>query len=336
MFDIITFGSAAKDIFLRSKNLKVVGEKKFVTGKGLCFSFGSKIDVENIAFTTGGGGTNTAATFVNQGFKTAYCGVIGKDKAGDEILQELKGLGIDTGFVKRISSKITNHSVILSSFSQKERTILVYRGASGEQTKKDIPWPKLKAKWFYLAPFSGQQVLLSEMLVNFAKKNRLKIAMNPSIAQLSLPQAALKRILSKVDVLILNREEASFLTNLPYKNEVEIFKKLDAFVPGICIMTKGSKGVVVSDGKLLYKAGSLGMKAVDFTGAGDSFAAGFVSGLIQSKGSIEYAIQLGMANGGFCLTQLGAKKGLLKKNQKWRKVKVQKEICSLNNRCLLK
>src|SRR3989344_3445955 len=97
MYDIITFGSAAQDINLKSKAFKVTkDDKDSVTGEGICLALGSKIDVEDIKFNSGGGGTNTAATFAKQGFKTAFCGTVGDDIAGKEIIDELKKLKINT------------------------------------------------------------------------------------------------------------------------------------------------------------------------------------------------------------------------------------------------
>jgi len=137
--------------------------------------------------------------------------------------------------------------------------------------------------------------------------------------------------MKKVDVLILNQEEASFLTKIPFNKEKEIFRKIDKFCPGIAIMTKGPLGVVVSDGRYIYKAKALKTKAIDMTGAGDAFASGFISGLIKKKGNIEYAIQLGTANSAACLKEFGAKKGLLVNNQKFEKVKIFKEKCLETN-----
>jgi len=324
MFDIITFGSATRDIFLKSDNFRIVGEKKFVTGKGLCLSLGSKIDVDDIFFSIGGGGTNTAATFASQGFKVAFCGMIGKDRAGEEVMRELDDLRIDKSFVFKTEKKLTNHSVILTS-RKKERTILSYRGSAGELLKKNIPFSKLKAKWFYLAPLSGKLSQLTENLVNFAKKKGIKVAINPGQSQLSLPRKQLERVLGKVDIIFLNQEEASLLTKVLYKKEKEIFSKLDKMVPGICLMTKGRLGVAASDGRYLYQAKALNINPLDWTGAGDSFASGFLSGFIQSKGSIEYAIQLGIANSASCISKFGAKNGLLRKKDRWKKVKVKKE-----------
>lgn len=335
MFDIITFGSATQDIYLRSKKFQPVSKKIFITGRGICLNLGSKIEVEDIFFFSGGGGTNTAATFSRQGFRVAYCGMLGNDCFGNSIIKELKELKIDISFIKKTENKLTNLSVFLT-YPGKERTILVYRGASDILLKKDIPWGKIKkTRWIYLAPFSGELAGLTGELVNFAKKNKIKVALNPGYSQLTLPPKILEKILNRVDVLILNREEASLLAKIPYRKEKEIFQKIDKLCPGIVIMTKGKEGAVVSDGKYLYRAKSLGLKFVDGTGAGDAFGSGFISGLIQ-KNNISFAIQLAMANSGRAITEWGAKEGLLKKGQKWQKVKIVKQLCSENGLCQIK
>ena len=63
IFDIITFGSATWDIFLRPKKFSVQGRpasgwqvvksKKFIIGKGVCFNLGSKVDITDICFASG-------------------------------------------------------------------------------------------------------------------------------------------------------------------------------------------------------------------------------------------------------------------------------------------
>jgi len=337
MYDIITFGSAAQDIHVKSKAFKVLkDEKDFSTGEGLCLALGSKVDVEDIIYSTGGGGTNTAATFAKQGFKTAYCGAIGVDVAGLEVVRELKHLRIDTRFVVKKKDKHTNHSVIISNTGD-DRTILVYRGASDMLGQKDILWKKMRTKWIYLAPLAGEQLNIFGEIINFAKKNNIKVAVNPSKQQLSLPIEELKNIFSKVDILFLNQEEASFLTKVDFAEENEIFKKIDEICPGIAVMTKGGEGVVVSDGKYSYSAlPNPERKIVDTTGAGDSFASGFLSGYIRFSGDIVKSIQLGLGNSEGNLSQVGAKTGLLGKKDDFKRVEVTKQLCTENNLCITK
>lgn len=326
MYDIITFGSATRDLFLKSKDFKTLKHKKFITGQGLCLDLGSKVRVDDLFFSTGGGGTNTAATFAKQGFKTAYLGRVGDDPGGKAILEELNKLGIKT-FVLIDKNYNTAYSIILS-VSSKERTILVYHGASHELEKEDIPFSQLKARWFYVSGLSGKSARTLLPIVNFAKKNKIKVALNPGSTQLKLGLKGLKIVLSAVGVLILNQEEAALLTNLPFNKEKEIFKKLDKFVPGIVVMTKGPRGVVVSDGKYIYQAGIFKeRKYIDRTGAGDAFGSGFVAGLIRT-GKIEEAIRLGSANATSIVEYLGAKNGILTKqdfkDKRWKRLKIVK------------
>lgn len=323
-FDIITFGSATQDIMLRLKKLTILKYgKSFTSGEGVCFPLGSKIDIDQILFTTGGGGTNTAASFALQAFKTAFCGTIGQDVSGQNIMNELKQLKVDVSLVTKTSEDITNHSIIITGEGQ-DKTVLAYRGAAGLMDKTTIPWKKLKTKWLYIAPLTGLLCDSFDDLVMFANDKKIKVSVNPSIVQLASPNFL--DIIKKVDVLILNQEEASFLAKIPYADEKEIFQKISNLCPGVVIMTKGGEGVIVSDGKYVYSAKPrLGRQIIDTTGAGDSFAAGFLSDYIRYNGDIERAIQLGIANSIGCLSQVGAKNGLLKKGQAFERVEVVKE-----------
>ena len=312
MFDIITFGSATRDNFLKLKkgNHQILNTNKFITGKGLCFSLGSKIELENLVISTGGGGTNAAATFALQGFKTAYAGKIGQDKRGEAVLEDLKKLGIDVCFVKKDKNLSTAYSAILCSEPGKAN-ILVYGGACHFLTRKEIPFDKLKARWFYLAPLKKKLLDSFAPLVNYAKKNNIKVMANLSQEQIGMGNRKLKPILAKIDILSLNQEESSLLTGVPFKQEKKLFRKLDEMIKGIAIMTKGRGGVVVSDGKNIWSASSLSVPSIDVTGAGDAFSSGFLSGFIKTN-DVSFAVKLGIANSVSCIQKIGAKNGLLK------------------------
>src|SRR5437016_2994726 len=106
MYDIITFGSATQDILVKPKKVtKLKYEKNQASGQDICFPMGSKIDVEDIQFLSGGGGTNTAASFALQGFKTAFCGSLGSDISAKAIIEELKKLSINTSLIQITKEK---------------------------------------------------------------------------------------------------------------------------------------------------------------------------------------------------------------------------------------
>lgn len=329
MYDIVTFGSATRDTFLRLKkeNYRILEEREVQEGKSLCFPLGAKIFIENLQVASGGGATNTAATFARQGFKVACLSKVGDDKRGEAVIEELKKFKVETQFIKKDKKYPTAYSVILSA-PIGERTVLIYRGACHSMELADVPWERFKkVKWFYLAPLSEKSVQLFEPLVKFAREHKIKVTANPGSGQLNLGEEVLKPILSQVDVLILNKEEAALLTKIPSQNQEMMIKKLNSLVGGMVVVTKGREGSVISDGKYVFEARAPSILPLEKTGAGDAYGSGFLSGLLQ-KNDIEYAIQLATANATSCIQKVGAKNGLLKKGDwgSWPKVKVIKKL----------
>ncbi|MBI5079261.1 carbohydrate kinase family protein [Candidatus Wolfebacteria bacterium] len=329
MYDVITIGTATRDVFSTSPLFKIVKDPKhlqkmgFPTGEAQCFALGGKIEVGAPVLTTGGGATNAAVTFARQELKSAALVKIGDDESASAIINELKKEKIAPfAVVKKNAS--TAYSTILLAPSG-ERTILVYRGASEDLKTDEIPFDNLKARWAYIVPGKIPFAVI-ENIVNHFSKNKTMIAFNPSKHFIEMGLKKLKPLLTKIKVVILNREEAASLTGVNYENEKEIFRKLDEAVAGIAVMTDGGKGVLISDGHAIYSAGVFKEKFVaDRTGAGDAFGSGFVAGLAQKKENcrkglcrpfnIEYAARLGSANATSVIEKIGAKAGILTKKE---------------------
>lgn len=322
MYDIVSIGSATRDVFISTDKFKSLDVADFSVGKGLCFPLGSKIEIKKIVFTSGGGGTNAAVTFAKQGLATACIGVTGKDINGQEVLNELAKEGVETKYFQKHDDDFTAYSVILvDSFG--ERTILSYKGEGQHFDANKIDFGQLQTKWLFLDSLGGHYDLL-EKAVNWAVVNNVKLATNPGGKELKHGLEKLRPLLKIFSIVIMNQEEASDLTGIDYKKEVEIFKFMDKVVGGIFVMTKGPDGVVVSDGKNVYRAGVPNSPVVERTGAGDAFSSGFVSECVRS-GDVFRAIQFGTANASSVVTQYGAKAGILKKNDwgPWPLVKVE-------------
>jgi ribokinase len=314
MFDVVTFGSAALDTGILISKANIRKDEKSIAKQAYCFNLGSKIDIPAVYFGLGGGGINTATTFKKQGFKTAYCGTVGNDILGEQIIKYLKNQNINFDFVKKTKLKQTNNSVILDNPNQ-DRTILVYRGASELLEKTDF-FSKLKAKWFYLAPLSGKLSHLTWEIISCAQKSKAKIVANFGNSQIKSNQKEIKLWLSGIDVLILNQEEASLLTGINYGYEEKIIKKLNLLHPGINVMTKGEQGVTVTANNKIYQAKTKPFKVIDETGAGDAFGSGFISGLMRQKSMVD-SICLGLTNSKYALKEQGAITGLLSKKDNY-------------------
>lgn len=320
MYDILTIGTATRDVFLRSSVFKPIKDQHFTSELGFtgnmaeCLAFGGKIDIECPVMTTGGGSTNAAVTFARYGLKSAAIISLGKDEHGKAILSELKREEVRpiASYSKDLQ---TSYSTILLS-PDGERTILVYRGASDYMGR--VGGAHLKSKWAYIVP-GAIPLPRMKALIGRLKSEGARIAMNPSGHYIKLGITALADIFKDLQVVIMNKEEASSLTGLPYEDGSAVFKKMDELVDGIVVMTDGPNGVSVSDGRMIYKAGIFKEKVlVDRTGAGDAFGSAFVAGLIDKEFSdvnIKYAIRFGSANATSVVEYIGAKAGILTKSK---------------------
>lgn len=309
-YDIITFGSASEDILIFSDDF---------FKKEIRLLLGDKVDIDGMFVKSGGGGTNAAATFSLQGFRTAFCGSVGNDCASFLIMLDLKRFNINTEHVGILKNMPTNRSVILSG-KKMGRVILTHRGASG-YWPQNFDLKKISSQWFYLAPLSGRVAQKTLAIVEYAQKNNIKTAINPGKEQIKMFKNNLKKILSGVDVLILNKEEAQMLFSM--KEQENIFQRYRRLAKCYVVITDDKRGAVVFDKNNMWKVGIFNIKVADKTGAGDAFGSGFVSGLIKTNDPV-YAIQLAVSNSHGCIQKWGAKEGLLGKNDIWKKIQVKK------------
>ena len=311
MYDIISIGSATRDVFIQADAVKVKADADSKTGQALCLNLGSKIKIDKIVFTTGGGATNTATTFARQGLKSACISLVGDDPEGREIIRTLEQEGIDVSFIKKHADDVTAYSVVLVDKGG-ERTILSYKGEGEHLGQVDIPFDRLATEWLFISSLGGNLDLLKET-ISWAKANEIKIATNPGGTELAHGAETLGPIYGEIDILVMNQEEAADLTGISFDSEQAIFEALDKMITGVVVMTKGPKGVVVSDKKSIYRAGVPDSPRVERTGAGDAWSAGFVSEFILRQ-DIEKAIQFATANASSVVTQFGAKAGILRKD----------------------
>jgi sugar/nucleoside kinase (ribokinase family) len=310
MFDIITIGSAAQDVYLFSKKFKVIRDKRAITGESECFAFGTKIELDHILFEVGGGATNTANTFKRQGLKVACLGRIGNDGAGEEVKKFLKKTGI--GDLLIIDKKDRTAQSVIFLAANGERTILVYRGAAHHFKTSDVNLQKIKnTKWLYISSLAGNTQLL-EKIVSFAKKNHIKVAVNPGKLEIAR-RNALQRIIKKVDLLLVNREEAITLLRSSKTDDRSLLQNIRKLCPGIVVITKGAGGSAAILNRQQFRVIIKPVKAVDTTGAGDAFGSGLLAGLIKYRGNIKKALLLASQNSAADVLQIGAKHGALGK-----------------------
>jgi ribokinase len=297
-FDVVTFGSAVKDIFLSTDLADM--------GKFIAYPIGSKILIKEMRFDIGGGVTNTAVAFSRLGLKTGFIGKLGDDGNGKEILRMLRKENVI--FLGKVVKGMTGFSIVLDS-KENDRTILTYKGINDHISMSDIRLKNLKTKWLYCSSLLGQSLDSQLTLARAMKKKGVKIAFNPS-SYLTERKELIDHFLMMVDVLILNKEEAEMLTK-----KKDLLQGLHDITGGIVVITDKDKKILAYDGKKKYFLIPNKVRVVERTGAGDAFASGFVAGQIVGR-SIEDSLKLGLAESESVIKYFGAKNNLLKMNFK--------------------
>jgi ribokinase len=311
MYDVITVGSATVDVFVDTTSelitIKSVNSKNNVIQEEelLAYPAGAKILIKHLDFQTGGGGTNTAVALRKLGLKVGYIGKLGRDDGGKKILALLKKDKID--FLGTSAEGMTGYSIILDSIEQ-DRTILAYKGIIDTLTLKDIRLSKLKTRWLYFSALVDNSYKVLEYLADYAKRNNIMLAFNPSSYLAEKGSRYLSKALRNTNLLILNKEEAEFIAG---KGSIkDLLCTLATFGPKIIVITNGKEGAYSYDGKTTLFIKAHKVKVIETTGAGDAFAASFLCGLIK-KNDIRFALQLGIANSEAVISGRGAKVNLL-------------------------
>lgn len=308
MYDIITIGSATRDIFAKTAAFDVRKNAHLAGGLEGCLPLGAKIDIKDMIFDTGGGATNTGVAFSCLGLKTAAVCRLGRDFGGQEIVRVLKQAGVETKFITYDPKIRTAYSIILLT-KMGERTILVFRGASRTFGHTSIPWKNLKSRWLYVSSLGGNLKLLKQIL-DMAQKNNIKVGWNPGGLEIKMGFAKLKPLIEKVEVLIMNEEEIATLMDFDsLKNSLKILRYLPRLA---LVVTQGKNGAIAATKQKIISAPSFGKKVVNTTGAGDAFSSGFIAGLWKWN-DLSLALRLGILNSGRVVAKMGAKNGLLTK-----------------------
>ena len=327
MFDIVTIGSATVDVFVQSNSANVVSvAAKDRNTQFMSYPYGSKLEIDEFSFAVGGGGINTAANFVNLGFKTSSIVKIGTDFYAQAIQKQIEDAKIDSSNVIQTSDETSGFSIILLSF-QGDRTVLAHRGTNATIKKSEINFDVIKnAKWLYIAPLNGETNEVLDEIADFAEKYGTNMAINVGTTSIKRSKNHLEKVLSTAEVVIMNLEEASMYTDIVVRPDtkdvkysdckihpdiITMLKTLKSTNAKIIVITDGKNGVYAYDGEFFYTCPEFPAKVVSTLGAGDAFGSTFTATLEKFGENIETALKYASVNAASVVENFGAQEGFL-------------------------
>ncbi|PIF03365.1 MAG: adenosine kinase [Draconibacterium sp.] len=226
---------------------------------------------------TGGSAANTINTLSSLGGETGYLGKIGNDELGAVFAQEMNDKKIANHLI--VTEETTGRVISLVT-ANAERTMATYLGAAANLQIDEINESIFKSfSYLYIEGYLVQNHRLIEYIIDQARKQGLKVAIDLSsynIVEENLD--FLKQLIKdKVDIVFANEEEAQSFTGV---NPREALDQL-AEMCELAIVKIGKHGSYIKNGNNVVEIGSIKANAIDTTGAGDNYAAGFLYGLTK-------------------------------------------------------
>lgn len=313
VFDVVVIGGSLLDLFL------------FPHEDSEIFSPGDKVPIEYLHTDIGGGGINTAVGLARHHIKTALIAKVGNDEQGTYIKKRLESEGVDMHAVT-FGNLNTGLSVIIEKRGA-DRTIFTYRGANAELTEQDISKTMLgNARFILINALYQHTSQLAGYMTEYATEQNIPIGMSLGIDEILFLGETLTQILPRLDMIILNEDEARTLYHVLLGTSHD--KETTCSACGIpieevaaCIQNDGPKQVGVTLGKdgviffdrqhKKYSVPAKQAEVINTTGLGDAFYAGFLAYYVKGY-DITRCLVHGVDNATSVLGYIGAQIGLLK------------------------
>jgi ribokinase len=270
-------------------------------------AYGSDTSVK-ITYNGGGAAANVAAWLGVKGAAVTLVARVGADASGVNCINEIERCDVRSSVV--VDPRSATGTVIVLVAQNGERTMLPDSGANGLIEAKDVP-SLSRADRIY---FSGYLLLnprsrnAAREILDAARDAGAQIIVDPSSAAPILRVGASNFLawLGRVDVLLANLEEALVLSG-----ESDPWLAAEKLLSNarIVVVKLGAHGAIALTETGRYEVAAIAVDQVlDTTGAGDSFAAGF----LLADGNLEESLRSGARVAAECVVSVGARPQVVK------------------------
>lgn len=210
----------------------------------------------------GGGAANVARALASAGLDVHFVGIVGRDRIGDALVNDLKWWGVDVSHVQRSASGNARTIVLIDGMGEKSIVAL-----DSIQFKLDrIPVEDVRTADAVF--FDGYHPELAFLVRDLSSRVPLIVSGMPHSQASPWP----------VNVVVGSRFD------YPPAWHRYLHSRVSSFLghpPDVVLMTRGSRGAVAFLPDRKVSVPSTRVRQVDTTGAGDSFAAGVLYAMIK-------------------------------------------------------
>ena len=312
-FDIVAIGNAIVDILV---NMDDDFLKKHSMPKGIM----TLIDADTAETIyrhlaqkgvecSGGSAANTVVGMAFLGAKPAFIGKVANDKLGEVFGQDLTKSGVFFTTPRLEGGEPTARCMVIVT-PDAQRTMNTYLGACSQLSRHDIDEDLIrKSGIVYMEGYLWDRPEAKEALTYAAElahkyDRKASLTLSDAFCVNRHRDSFFKLISDGVDILFCNEDEINSLFNST--DSEESFKKCRDLCE-IVVVTRGEKGAVAVCGKDRYEVPAAPIdRVIDTTGAGDAFAAGFLTGLTRQK-NVPDCLQMGALAAAEIISHYGAR-----------------------------
>lgn len=269
--------------------------------------FGGEILASGLCQTPGSSSMICAMGLARLGAPVRFVGRVGGDERGRYCTEALGRAGIDASGVIIDPWLETGLTIALSS--ARDRALVTYPGAIAALKAEDVNDASLQdASHLHVSSYFLQRRLREGLahLIARARLAGLSVSLDPGYDPEGLWQAGIRDVLPLVDIFLPNEVEALAITGAA---DVETaLRELAALCPTVVVKT-GAKGCIgIDEDGEIHRVSAFTVKAMDTTGAGDSFDAGFLRAWLNSR-PLDECMRWGAACGALSTRALGGTPG---------------------------
>ena len=267
---------------------------------------GAEILATDFQLTLGSASAIFACGVAKLGHEITFFTKVGSDAFGKFCLAALREAGVSTRHVSRDDQLRTGVTISLST--REDRALVTYPGAIAAMGPEHVRRSWLKGhNHLHMTSYFLQTRMQPSFPQIFrdARELGLSTSFDPNSDPSHIWSDNIREVFACTDLLFLNESEALQLTRA--RNAKDALKDLGKEVPCAVIKLGARGALAVKDGEITSASG-FKVEPADTTGAGDSFAAGFVSSYLRGR-SIAECLSAGNACGALSTLQVGGTAG---------------------------
>ncbi len=302
----LVVGSSLIDLFIslqKNEDLKI-------KDNAISFTLGDKIPIDIQTLTLGGNGVNVTSALQKLQINTSFYTYLGTDVLSNHIKTLLQKEDI-TLHIEGEETITGSLSIILNL--NYDRIIFSHHNEfthSFDSSKIDV-----RPDVIFLTSIGKDWTDAYSKVLSYAKDNSIPIAFSPGSQQMSDMNEVFIKTVHQSKMLFCNMQEAQEINKALTGNAIDNARELLLNIKNngfdLLSITDGKNGAyAVGSGEVVYKIESTEPDGKEKTGAGDSYAGGFLAGYMHKK-PIETCMKWGVLNAVGEMRQIGSRTGQL-------------------------